>query len=87
MKYDALIENQNSNLNSLEKTLKIQSKQFGLIEINCPDKEKKDLEFKDQQMITDFIKSKEAQDELMEIFFWKIEENLKQDKKDSNDKN
>lgn len=84
---DALIENQNSNLNSLEKTLKNQSKQFMDIDkLNKSDKEKKDLEFKDQQMINDFIKKQEAQDELMKSFSEKIKENLSQDKKDSNDK-
>ena len=54
--------------------------------LNKSDKEKKDLEFKDQQMINDFIKKQEAQDELMKSFSEKIKENLSQDKKDSNDK-
>lgn len=86
-KQDALIEDQNSNLNSLSKTLKNQSKQFSDIEkLNKSDKEKKDLEFKDQQMINDFIKKQEAQDELMKSFSEKIKENLNQDKKDANDK-
>ena len=72
---DALIENQNSNLNSLEKTLKNQSKQFMDIDkLNKSDKEKKDLEFKDQQMINDFIKKQEAQDELMKSFSEKIKD-------------
>ena len=84
---DALIENQNSNLNSLAKTLKNQSKQFSDIDkLNKSDKEKKDLEFKDQQMINDFIKKQQAQDQLMKSFSEKIKENLNQDKKDINDK-
>ena len=84
-KEDAIIEQQNSNLNSLEKALQKQAKQFSELEkLNKVSKEKKDLEFKDQQMVTDFIKKQEQQDQLMKSFSEKIKENL--NKENANDK-
>lgn len=72
-KEDALIEQQNSNLNSLEKALQKQTKQFSELEkLNKVSKEKKDLEFKDQQLVNDFIKKQEQQDQLMKSFLKKL---------------
>ena len=86
-KEDALIEQQNSNLNSLEKALQKQTKQFSELEkLNKVSKEKKDLEFKDQQMVNDFIKKQEQQDQLMKSFSEKIKENLNKDKSADKDK-
>nr|WP_315156291.1 DUF4175 family protein [uncultured Flavobacterium sp.] len=86
-KEDALIEEQNSTLNSLEKTLQKQSKQFSdLDKLNKSSKEKKELEFKDQQMVNDFIKRQSQQDQLMKSFSEKIKENLNQDNSQNKDK-
>lgn len=84
---DALIEEQNSNLNSLEKTLQKQTKQFSdLDKLNKSSKEKKELEFKDQQMVNDFIKKQSQQDQLMKAFSEKVKENLNKENTQSKDK-
>lgn len=85
---DALIDQQNSNLNSLDKTLDRQSKQF--LELDKFEKlgrEKKEFEFKEQQKVNDFIQRQKQQDDLMKSFSEKINENLKKEATDSKDKN
>lgn len=85
-KEEQILQEQNNNINSLEKSLKNQDKQISEIEkLQKSGKEKETLEFKDQQKINDFIKRQKQQDEIMKEFSKKMEENLdkfKSDKKD-----
>jgi hypothetical protein len=85
-KEDQVLQQQNDNINSLEKSLKNQDKQISEIEkLQKIGKEKDNLEFKDQQKVNDFIKRQKQQDEMMKEFSKKMEENLdkfKTDKKD-----
>lgn len=85
-KEDQELQQQNDNINSLKKTLKNQDKQlFELEKIQQSGKEKENLEFKDQQKVTDFIKHQKQQDDMMKEFAEKMKDNLdkfKTDKKD-----
>lgn len=85
-KEDQILQQQNDNINSLEKSLKNQDKQISEMEkLQKTGKEKDNLEFKDQQKMNDFIKRQKQQDEMMKEFSKKMEENLdkfKTDKKD-----
>ena len=85
-KQDQVIQQQNDNINSLEKSLKNQDKQISELEkLQKTNKEKDNLEFKDQQKINDFLKKQNHQDEMMKQFAEKMKDNLdkfKTDKKD-----
>ena len=85
-KEDAVLQQQNQNINSLEKSLKNQDKQLSEIDkLQKTGKEKDNLEFKDQQKVNEFIKRQKQQDEMMKEFSKKMEDNLdkfKGDKKD-----
>jgi len=85
-KEDQLLQQQNDNINSLEKSLKTQEKQFNEMEkLQKMGKEKDNLEFKEQQKVNDFIKRQKQQDEMMKEFAEKMKDNLdkvKSDKKD-----
>ena len=86
-KEDQVLQQQNDNINSLEKSIKNQDKQISDIEkLQKLGKEKDNLEYKDQQKVDDFIKRQKQQDDLMKEFSKKMEENLdkfKTDKKDA----
>lgn len=74
---DMELQQQNDNINSLEKSLKNQNKQFSEMDkIQKAGKEKDNLEFKDQQKVNDFIKRQKQQDELMKQFSEKMNKNL-----------
>ncbi len=80
-----LLQQQNSAISSLEKSLKNQDKQLDAIDkIQKAGKEKDKLEFKDQQKVNDFIQRQKKQDEVMKAFAEKMKENL--DKFKSNEK-
>jgi hypothetical protein len=83
---DQILQQQNENINSMEKSLKNQDKQISEIEkLQKTGKEKDNLEFKDQQKVNDFIKRQKQQDEMMKEFAEKMNDNLdkfKTDKKD-----
>ena len=85
-KEDQVLQQQNDNINSLEKSLKNQDKQISEMEkLQKTGKEKENLEFKDQQKVNDFIKRQKQQDEMMKEFTKKMKDNLdkfKTDKKD-----
>lgn len=85
-KQDQMLQQQNSNINGLEQSLKNQDKQISELEkIQKSGKEKDNLEFKDQQKINDFINRQKQQDAMMKEFSEKMKENLdkfKSDKKD-----
>jgi hypothetical protein len=85
-KEDQVLQQQNDNINSLEKSLKSQDKQLNEMEkLQKMSKEKDNLEFKEQQKVNDFLNKQKQQDELMKNFAEKMKENLdkvKTDKKD-----
>lgn len=85
-KEDQMLQQQNDNINSLQKSLKNQDKQISeLDKLQKAGKEKDNLEFKDQQKVNDFIKRQKQQDEIMKDFAKKMKDNLdkfKSDKKD-----
>lgn len=85
-KEDALLQQQNDNINSLTKSLKAQDKQLSEMDkLQKMGKEKDNLEYKDQQKVTDFIERQKKQDELMKTFSEKMKENLDQFKSDKKD--
>ena len=76
-KEDELLQQQNDNINSMEKSLKNQDKQISEMEkLQKTGKEKLILDFKDQQKVNDFIKRQLKQDEMMKEFAKKMNENL-----------
>ena len=83
---DQLLQQQNDNINSMEKSLKTQDKQLNEMEkLQKMGKEKDNLEFKEQQKVEDFLNKQKQQDELMKNFAEKMKENLdkvKTEKKD-----
>ena len=85
-KEDLDFQQQNTTINSLEKSLKNQDKQISDLEkIQKITKEKDNFEFKDQQKINDFIKRQDQQDKMMKELAEKMKDNLdkfKTDKKD-----
>ncbi len=85
-KQDQILQQQNENISGLQKSLKAQDKQMSeLDKLQKTNKEKDNLEFKDQQKINDFIKKQEQQDEMMKQFAEKMKDNLdkfKSEKKD-----
>lgn len=85
-KEDQILQQQNSNINSLQKSLKNQDKQISEIEkLQKVGKEKDNLEFKDQQKVNDFIKRQKQQDEIMKEFSEKMKDNLEKFKTDKKD--
>lgn len=85
--HDQELQQQNENINSLEKSLKNQTKQFSEMDkIQKAGKEKENLEFKDQQKVNDFIKRQKQQDELMKQFTEKMNKNLDKFQSDKKDK-
>lgn len=85
-KEDQVLQQQNDNINSLEKSLKTQDKQLNEMEkLQKMGKEKDNLEFKEQQKVNDFLDKQKKQDEMMKNFAEKMKENLdkvKTEKKD-----
>ena len=84
---DKELQQQSENINSLEKSLKNQTKQFSEMDkIQKAGKEKDNLEFKDQQKVNDFIKRQKQQDELMKQFAEKMNKNLDKFQSEKKDK-
>lgn len=85
--HDMELQQQNDNINSLEKSLKNQTKQFSEMDkIQKTGKEKDNLEFKDQQKVSDFIKRQKQQDEMMKQFAEKMNKNLEKFQSEKKDK-
>jgi len=83
---DQDLQQQNENINGLEKSLKNQDKQiFEMDKLQKSAKEKENLEFKDQQKINDFIKRQNQQDKMMAAFAEKMKDNLDKSKTDKKD--
>lgn len=76
-KEDKQLQEQNENINSLEKSIQNQEKQLSeLDKLQKMNKEKSTLDFKDQKKVEDFIKRQKQQDEMMKEFTKKLSENL-----------
>ncbi|GAA4761378.1 MULTISPECIES: DUF4175 family protein [Flavobacterium] len=76
-KQEQFLENQNQSIQGLEKTLKSQDKQINELEkLQQNSKEKKDLDYKDQQKMNDFLKRQKQQEEMFKEFSDKMKENL-----------
>lgn len=85
-KVDENLQQQNDNINSLEKSLNAQDKQMSELEkIKKSSKEKGDFDYKDQQKVEDFLKRQKQQDEIMKDFAEKIKENLEKFKSEEKD--
>ncbi|NHM06120.1 hypothetical protein G4D82_02705 [Flavobacterium sp. CYK-4] len=85
-KEDQVLQQQNNNINGLEKSLKNQDKQISEIEkLQKSGKEKDNLEYKDQQKVNEFINRQKKQDAMMKEFAEKMKENLDQFKTDKKD--
>ncbi|MFV8269019.1 hypothetical protein ACNQGP_03665 [Flavobacterium sp. GT2N3] len=85
-KEEQILDQQNDNINSLEKSLEKQDKQISEMEkLQKTGKEKENLDFKDQQKVNDFIKRQMKQEEMMEEFTKKMNDNLEQFKTDKKD--
>jgi len=78
-KEDQQLKEKNENINSLEKSLHNQDKQMAeLDKLQKMNKEKSNLDFKDQKKVEDFIKRQKQQDEMMKEFTKKLSENLEE---------
>lgn len=78
-KEDQLLKEQNENINSIEKSLHNQDKQIAELEkLQKINKEKTNLDFKDQKKVEDFIKRQKQQDEMMKEITKKLSENLEE---------
>lgn len=87
-KEDKLFKEQNENINSLEKSLKNQDKQISeLDKFQKLNKEKTNLDFKDQKKVEDFINRQKEQDEMMKEFTKKLSDNLEKFNPNELDKN
>ncbi|ALM49234.1 glutamyl-tRNA synthetase [Flavobacterium psychrophilum] len=76
-KREEALQDQNSNINSLEKSIKNQDKQIGEMDkLQKMGKEKDNMDFKDQKKVQDFINRQKQQDEMMKEFSKKLEDNL-----------
>ena len=85
-KEDQILQQQNDNINSLEKSLKNQENQISEMEkLQKTGKEKENLDFKDQQKVNDFIKRQMKQDVMMKEFTKKMNDNFEQFKTDTKD--
>lgn len=78
-KEEKVLQEQNNNINSLQKSIKNQDKQIDeLDKLQKMGKEKNELDFKDQKKIEDFIKRQKQQEEMMKEFSKKLEKNLEE---------
>lgn len=78
-KEDQVFEQQNENINSLQKSLEKQDKQIAQIEkLQKSGKESNQFEFKEQQDVKDFIQHQRKQDEVMKEFTDRMKKNLEE---------
>lgn len=76
-KQGILLQQQNSTISTLEKSLKSQEKQLSEIDkLQKMGKEKETLEFKEQQKVTDFLERQMKQEKIMQEFAEKMNDNL-----------
>ncbi len=85
-KQDENLQQQNDNIQGLQKSLREQNKQLNALDqLQKSTRQKDNLEFKDQKKIEDFINRQKNQDEMMKEFTKKIQENIDKVKTDKND--
>jgi len=76
-KQEQNLKNQYQNINSLSKSVKSNEKQLSEMDkLQQINKENKDLDFKDQKKIDDFLKRQMQQEEMIQSFSDKLKENL-----------
>ncbi len=81
------LKQQSENINSLSKSIKSQEKQLSEIDkLKQLNKEKTDLDFKDQKKIDDFLKRQMQQEEMMKSFSEKLKKNLEEFNPEQEDK-
>nr|WP_173839015.1 DUF4175 family protein [Flavobacterium sp. 14A] len=83
---NAMLQEQNQNVNGLENTLGKQQEQFKTLNhLDKIGKENSQFKFEEQQEINSFIERQKSQDEKMKKFAENIKENLDQVKSNKND--
>lgn len=86
-KEDKLLKDQQENINSLENSLKNQDKQFSeLDKLEKLNKEKTQLDFKDQKKIDQFLERQKEQDQMMKEFTKNLSKNLEEFKSTDKEK-
>src|SRR5690554_6119773 len=86
-KQDENLKQQSENINSLSKSIKSQEKQLTEMDkLKQMNKEKSDLDFKDQKKIDDFLKRQMQQEEMMKSFSEKLQKNLEEFNPEEEDK-
>lgn len=86
-KEDKQLKEQQENINSLEKSLKNQDKQFSeLDKLEKLNKEKSQLDFKDQKKIDQFLENQKQQDQMMKEFSKNLSKNLEEFKSTDKEK-
>ena len=86
-KEDKQLKEQQENINSLEKSLKNQDKQFSEMDkLEKLNKEKSQLDFKDQKKIDQFLEKQKKQDEMMKEFSKNLFKNLEEFKSTDKEK-
>ncbi|WP_430399687.1 hypothetical protein [Flavobacterium sp.] len=86
-KEDKQLKEQQENINSLEKSLKNQDKQFSeLDKLEKLNKEKSQLDFKDQKKIDQFLEKQKQQDQMMKEFSKNLSKNLEEFKSTDKEK-
>jgi hypothetical protein len=77
------LESQQSIINNLDKSLeKFKEQKETLKEINKGQKEKKELNFNDQNQIKDFLKKQQQQEQMMQKFSKQLKDNLNKNEKE-----
>ena len=85
-KEDQMLQQQSDNIDGMQKSIKAHDKQMSeLDKLQKTNKEKDNLEFKDQQKINDFIIKQQKQDAMMKDFAEKMKDNLEKFKTDKKD--
>ncbi len=83
-KEDQLLQEQNDNIDALEKSIENQNKQLSeLDKLQKLHKEKANLNFKDQKKIEDFINRQQQQEEMMKEFSKELDKKLDEFKSDN----
>jgi hypothetical protein len=83
---DEVFQQQNVNINSLQKSMKTQNEQIAEIEkLQKAGIEKDQFQFKDQEVIREFLQHQKKQDERMKEFTNKMKKNLDEFKSDAKD--
>lgn len=81
------LKQQSENINSLSKSIKSQEKQISEIDkLKQLNKEKSELDFKDQKKIDDFLKRQMQQEEMMKSYSEKLKKNLEEFNPEDKDK-